>query len=244
VTKGAPGRVMVGFCYAQSTMTPQWARSYRAVLVRDAATRRRIVGEAAHEASGVHIPTARCEIVRTFLAHPARPEWLWIVDTDATFDDDVLERLIAAADRKARPIVGALAFGVRPVKDDRGAQVINSVGASPLELFPTLYVWDEHGSTCIYDYPVDQTVQVSATGAHCLLVHRDVVADPRWLDDSHPLPWFRTAVASSREVSEDQFFCLRAQSFGFPVHVSTAVKTGHVKTFVADEDLYRAQRGL
>ena len=81
----------------------------------------------------------------------------------------------------------------------------------------------------------------NATGAHCLLIHRSVLTDPRWREDGHPLPWFRSAVRLGREVSEDQFFCVRAQALGFPVHVHTGIKTGHVKTFVASEELYLAQ---
>lgn len=236
------GKVAVGFCYGQSTFTPQFAASYRMVLARDAATKHRVVHEFGHEASGVHVPTARCNIVRSFLTAPSKPEWLWMIDTDATFGDDILERLLESADAKTRPIVGALAFGVRVAKDEAGNDLRNSVGASPLELFPTLYVWDAEGVSCINMYPPDQMVQVNATGAHCLLIHRSVLADSRWADDKHPLPWFRVGVRNSEEVSEDQFFCIKAQSLGYPVWVDTAAKTGHVKTFIADEQLYLAQQ--
>lgn len=240
----AAGKVIVGFCYGQSTMTPQWRRCLNFVMMRDATRSRRIVGELAHEVSGVHIPTARCSIVRTFLEHPAKPDWLWIVDTDATFADDVLDRLLASADPKERPIVGALAFGVRPTKDAKGADIVNPVGAWVPQLFPTIYVYTEEGTGCVENYPRDTIVQCHATGAHCLLVHRSVLADPRWQQDGHPLPWFRTSVRNGAEVSEDQFFCMKAGAFGYPVHVDTSIKTGHVKTFVADEDLFLASRAV
>lgn len=232
--------VAVGFCYGQTTITPQWRRSYQMVTIRDAATKRQIVGEFAHEVSGAHVPTARCKIVADFLAHPRKPEWLWIVDTDATFADDVLDRLIASADPKTRPIVGALAFGVRVVKDAKGREVFNAVGAGQIELFPTIYFVTDDGTVPAFNYPRDQVVQCHSTGAHCLLIHRSVLADPRWREDGHPDPWFRIAVRDGAIVSEDQFFCLKAGSLGYPVHVDTAIKTGHVKTFVADEDMYQA----
>lgn len=238
--KPTPGKVAVGYCYAQSTITPQWQRSYRLVLMRDAGGPRRIVGEFAHEVSGTHIPTARSQIVREFLNHPAKPEWLWLVDTDATFADDCLERLIASADPVERPIVGALAFGVRHAKDSNDRVIYNAVGAAQIELFPTIYVYKDNETVCVGNYPQDQVVQCHATGAHCLLIHRLVLSDERWLTDGHPLPWFRTAVANGEEVGEDQFFCMKAGSLGYPVHVDTAIKTGHVKTFVADESMYLA----
>jgi hypothetical protein len=106
--------VMVGFVYGQSTYTPQFGHSLEHVLARDFATNRRIVGRLSRETSGVHVPDGRCKIVADFLNHPAKPEWLWMVDSDATFADDVLEQLIAAAHPTDRPIVGALAFGVKP----------------------------------------------------------------------------------------------------------------------------------
>ncbi len=233
-------KVAVGFAYGQSTITPQWRRCYTLALVRDAATDRRIVGEFAHEASGAHVPTARCDIVRQFLAHPAKPEWLWMVDTDATFPDDILDRLLREADPVKAPIVGALAFGVRYVKDANGREAFNEVGAGALELFPTIYVINEDGSSIIVgNYPKDQLVQCHSTGAHCMVIHRSVLADERW-EDGHPLPWYRIAVRDGQEVSEDQFFCLKAGSLGYPVHVDTRAKTGHVKTFVADESMYLA----
>lgn len=234
-----PGKVMVGYCFGQTTITPQWQRAYTMVLVRDAATSRRIVGQAAHEASGAHVPSARSSIVAEFLAHPAKPDWLWFIDTDATFADDVLDRLLATADPKERPIVGALAFGVRVAKDAKGRERFNKVGAAVLELFPTIYLYNDEGTATVYGYPKDTVVQCHATGAHCLLIHRSVLADPRWID-GHPLPYFRTAVANGGEVSEDQFFCMKAGSLGYPIHVDTSIKTGHVKTFVADEDMYQA----
>ena len=240
-TTAPGGKVTVGYCYAQSTITPQWQQSYNFVLMRDAATSRRIVGQFAHEVSGTHIPTARSQIVREFLTHPAKPDWLWIVDTDATFADDTLERLIASADPQTRPIMGALAFGVRLAKNPSGKVEYNAVGAAPIELFPTIYVYKDNETVCVANYPRDQVVRCHATGAHCLLIHRTVLADPRWTEDGHPLSWFRTAVANGEEVSEDQFFCMKAGSFGYPIHVDTSIKTGHVKTFVADEDLYLAQ---
>lgn len=235
------GHVASGFCYAQSTQTPQWRRAYTHVLLRDAGSGRRIVAEFGHEVSGVHVPDARSGIVQAFLDHPKKPEWLWMHDTDATYADDVVEQLIAAAHPKTRPIVGALAFGVRPLKDANGVEMFNDVAAAPLELFPTLYLLTEAGKVLIHDYPPDTLIQVHATGCHCLLIHRSVLDDPRW-GDGHPLKWFRTTVMNGDVVSEDQFFCLKAGSLGYPIHVHTGIRTGHVKTFVADEDMYRSQR--
>lgn len=239
------GKVAVAFCYGGSSQTPQWRQCYTAALLRDAGGKRRIVGEFAHEVSGVHIPTARCDNVRKFLAHPAKPEWLWMIDTDATFADDTLERMIASADPNSRPILGALAFGVGIAETPDGVPMVNETGAFVPQLFPTIYTVNADSTvTRIDNYPRDQIVQCHATGAHCLLVHRTVLEDARWLDDQHPLPWFRTAVAGGDEVSEDHFFCWKAGRLGYPIHVDTAIKTGHVKTWIADETWFNTLRSL
>ncbi len=239
----ASGTVAVGYCYAQGTFTPQFARSYRMLLARELAAGR-IVVEFPHETSGVHIPKARCDIVRSFLDHPTRPEWLLMVDSDATFSDDLLDRLLASAHPKHRPMIGALAFGVAPGKGADGEHTFNDVGGTNFELFPTLYVFDDEARpNMMFNYPREQLVHVHATGAHCMLIHRSVLANPGWLEDGHPLPWYRTAISNGNEVSEDQFFCWKAGSLGYPIFVDTSIKTGHVKTFVADEDEYDRRRG-
>jgi hypothetical protein len=234
--------VIVAFCHPATAIAPQFRRSLTMVLIRDAATTRRVVGELDRESSA-NVATARCQMVRDFLDLPHKPEWLWMVDADMSFGDDILDRLIATADVKERPIVGGLCFGVRPVKFEDGKERFNACSATPLELFPTIYGLDDDGHMLHYSqYPVDNVVRVASTGAACLLVHRKVLADTRWTADGHPQPWFRESVLHGEVCSEDHFFCLRAGKFGYPVHLDTAAKTGHVKTFVADEELYLAQQ--
>jgi hypothetical protein len=234
-------KVVVGFVHRSDAIAPQFRRCLTMAVVRDAAGLRRIIGEFDEESSA-NISQARCRIVRRFLDHPARPDWLWMVDTDMTFPEDMLDRLLGAADVRVRPIVGGLCFGVRPVKVD-GVERFNECLASPLELFPTIYTLGEDGRMQHWaGYPLDSVVQVHSTGAACLLVHRRVLADRQWTADGHPLPWFRETVLAGEVCSEDHFFCLRAGAFGYPVHLNTAARTGHVKTFVADEAMYLAQQ--
>lgn len=193
--------------------------------------------------SSANIASARCNIVRAFLDHKARPDWLWMVDTDMTFGDGILDRLLISADPKLAPIVGGLCFGVRPVQFPDGER-FNECLATTLELFPTIYTLNDAGQMMHWStYPQDSVVQVHSTGAACLLIHRSVLNDKRWTEDGHPLPWFRESVLNGKVCSEDHFFCLRAGKFGYPVHLDTKAKTGHVKTFIADEDAYLAQRG-
>lgn len=238
----AAASVVIGFCHPELTHA-QWQQSKDMVTMRDAYTSHHLIGQFRHFASGAHVATARCRIAKDFLEHPAKPEWLWMQDTDATYGDAILEQLLACADPVRAPIVGALAFGVAPKKGPDGDLPANEVGATDLELFPTLYrMRDDNRLLRMLDYERNAMVPVDATGCHCLLIHRSVLEDQRW-DHKHPLPWFRMgSLLKNEEVSEDMFFCLHARQMGYPIFVNTAAKTGHVKTFVADEDMYLRQR--
>ena len=233
--------VVEGFC-SPEMVHAEWMRCKTMVEMRDAHGPRHIAGQYHHFASGAHVATARCRIVKDFLAHPGKPEWLWMQDTDATYGDLVLERLLACADPIKAPIVGALSFGVTPRKVEGIEQPANEVGALELELFPTLYRLRADGQMLrMLDYERDAMVPVDATGCHCLLIHRSVLEDERW-DTSHPLPWFRMgSLLRGEEVSEDMFFCLNARKMGYPIYVNTSAKTGHIKPFIADEELYLRQ---
>ena len=235
-------KVVVGFIHRSDAIAPQFRRCLTMVYLRDAGSTRRIVGELDQESSA-NISTGRCQIVRDFLAHPSKPDWLWMVDTDMTFGDRILDRLLSTADPKSAPIVGGLCFGVRPVQFPDGER-FNECLATALELFPTIYTLNDAGQMEHWTtYPQDSVVQVHSTGAACLLIHRSVLNDKRWTEDGHPQPWFRETVFNGKVCSEDHFFCLRAVKFGYPIHLDTRAKTGHVKTFIADEDAFLAQRG-
>jgi hypothetical protein len=237
------GLVVIGMVHRADSTSPQKERSLRMLYGFEFSRQPvRLIGEFDRESSA-NVAHARCAIVRDFLAHPRRPEWLWLLDSDMTFNFDILEQLISAADAQDRPLMGGLCFGVRPQKGPDGSEHFNETGGTSLELFPTIYVLDDAGKMHhAFGYPQDEVVPAHSTGAACLLINRRVLGDPEWVKDGHPLPWFREAVMRGIPVSEDQFFCLRAGALGYPLHINTAARTGHVKTFVADEDLFLAQR--
>lgn len=230
-------KVIVGFLHRADGIAPLFRKSLTMLLMADAHRRRRIVGELDQESSA-NIASGRCSIVRHFLEHPSEPDWLWMVDSDMTFGADILDRLLLAADPVARPIVGGLCFGLRPKQPER----FTDVYSTELEAFPTLYQPAEGGVTPWWDYPRDEVVRVFSTGAACLLMHRSVLADRRWQADGHPLPWFREDAMGKQVVSEDQFFCFKAGGLGYPIHVDTGARTGHVKPLVVDEVFYDEHR--
>ena len=168
--------------------------------------------------SGPNISRSRNMLVTGFLEDFAAP-WLFMADTDMVLKPDTVDRLIAAADPAERPVVGGLCFTENP-------------GGPPL---PTLYeiTRDGDGQPAFARHerwPDDGLVQVTATGAACLLIHRDALETVGKRAGDGAAPWFRESVIGSSLVGEDLTFCLRCGVAGIPVHVHTGVRAGHMKT--------------
>lgn len=168
--------------------------------------------------SGPRISEARNLLVRRFLDDDAG--WLFMVDTDMVFAPDAIGRLIAAADPAARPVVGGLTYcpGLLP-------------GAEPdPTMFQRVDVHGEPGLIHYRDWPPGECVQVAATGAAALLIHRHALEAVAKAADDPAAPWFCESRLGGRLIGEDLTFCLRCADAGIPVHVHTGVRFGHVKS--------------
>src|SRR5258707_14599166 len=84
-------------------------------------------------------------------------------DTDMVLPADTLDRLTAAADPAERPVVGALCFSLD--KGEKLCTMYELTGAEPGRVAFTRY----------QSWPEDAVMRVSATGAACLLMHRDAL---------------------------------------------------------------------
>jgi GT2 family glycosyltransferase len=169
--------------------------------------------------SGPNISRARNMVVTGFLEDHDAP-WLFMCDTDMSLPWDTIDRLVAAADPQDRPVVGGLCFTENPGGD------------KPL---PTMYELVEDGDGRLVfarheSWPDDGLVRVTATGAACLLVHRDALETVGKSSGCPAAPWFRESVVGGSLIGEDLTFCLRLGAAGIPVFVATGVKAGHMKT--------------
>lgn len=171
--------------------------------------------------SGPNISTGRNQLVNTFLREYTAP-WLLMLDTDMVFGEDTAARLIGAADPAERPVVGALCFSQNHEGKSSYSTMYDLTEPEPGRLaFARRSSW-----------PEGECVPVSATGAACLLMHRDALVLVEKTSRDVAAPWFReTAVGAPLSLmGEDMTFCLRCQAAGIPVHVATAVRVGHMKT--------------
>jgi GT2 family glycosyltransferase len=159
-----------------------------------------------------HVDLARNWLVDKFLA--TGYEWFLSVDTDIILPELVVQRLLA----RRQKLIGALIY----------------VAADPI--FPQIYnkIADfgvgGAGQYIVNDkWEPGELVQADATGAGCLLIHREVFEK---IPGNTPYRWFQHEFEGTQLFGEDFTFCRRARSVGYQLYIDTAVKAGHIKTRV------------
>jgi GT2 family glycosyltransferase len=199
-----PGTVRAEFCASLLSVCLEGKTRIRTVVALE---------------SGPNISTPRNLICRNFLEDGLAP-WLFMADTDMWFAPDTVDRLIAAADPDERPVVGGLCWSL-----DGGQR------------YPTMYELTEGpGGGLAFsryaEWPEDTCMQVSATGAACLLIHRTALERVAVASGDRAAPWFRESAVGApfALMGEDMTFCLRCAAAQIPVHVHTGVAVGHMKT--------------
>lgn len=238
-----PGAVTVGFLHPGHWQSC-FATSLLDLMFYDAGNNQRMFrhthGHMGKECGAGHIAAGRNKIAAAVLDE-SDAEWLWFVDADMGFDPDTVDRLIASADPATRPVMGGLAFAQK--SDGTGPH-----HARRYRCCPTLYrMWetdDEVGFVPDFAYPRDAVVEVAATGAACILIHRTTLEKVRADHGDH---WFTPIEVPKGPTvfGEDLSFCLRLAACGIPIHVDTSVKTTHDKGAVFyDEATFELQQSF
>lgn len=216
------------------------------MLVRDLAGDRKITchKELRRMAHTGGLADGRNRVVRGFL-EDTDAEWLFMVDTDMVFQDDTVDRLLAAADKLSeehviRPVVGGLCFSYAPRPSEPGR----------LEVIPTVYEYARVvregrefyiGFVDNKEYDRDSINRVAATGAACLLLHRETL---EFMRDEVGENWFSPLTHPTgdggrpRIFSEDFSFFMRCLQLDIKAYVDTSVKLGHVKGLVTLDEQY------
>ena len=158
------------------------------------------------------IHVARNEVIRGFLAHPLRPDYLLFIDTDITWEPDQVWSLVDTATTHDLPAVSGLIAFCQQDED----------GPSD----PILMLYDNDFKLV----PLSADVQrVFCAGMGFMLLRRDALeacaAAYRW-----PTPWFDYGHRNGKAVSEDVIFSQRLLDLNIPVHVDTRIVVGHRKT--------------
>lgn len=182
-----------------------------------------------NEWSSANVSSSRNLLVSRFL-EGYDADWLIFIDSDMQFEPDAVAALLKNGDPEKSPIIGGLCFG--------GTQG---------ELWPTIYgltILDTGHPTTVrmVDYPQNAMVQVAATGAAFLAIHRSALLTIRERGFNKAFPWFQETEIADAPAGEDLTFCLRAGLSDLPVWVDTGVRIGHHKSILYTEDLYQSQQ--
>lgn len=158
--------------------------------------------------TGPVLDKARNDLAERFLQSNA--DWMLMVDSDMTFQPDLLDRLLERADPEERPIVAPLCYSV------------NQDGP-----FPVIFRRKANTYTMYGNPPLDEFIQVDGVGTGCVLIHRNALE--RITGMGWPGRWFDHLMLGEHPLGEDVSFCLRARAAGVPIWVDTGLPVGHVK---------------
>jgi GT2 family glycosyltransferase len=234
-------REKVLIAYPHGTIESGFHRDLIHLLVWDAQHAQHVVKGGGHlMLATTNLPHARNQIVSMFLEHEEW-DWLWFVDTDQTFPADTLDRMLRSAHPVDRPVLGALVYSydVQTVPRSR----------------PTIWTWGDDGLPARWTtHPRDELVTCNATGTGCVLIHRRVFEGVAHLQvpgqdityGETSWPWYRygewrNADGNPDVFGEDLTFMARVGAAGFPIHVDTRIKVGHVKRFEVDEPYHYSE---
>jgi len=169
---------------------------------------------------------SRNVVVKTFLEQ-TDAEWLLMIDSDERLSLEAWHKLLDAANDKDRPIVSGLVF----------AAFFD--GEDSLRPVPTIYRMDpEKGLEAIDGYPIDELIEVDATGTGCLLIHRSVLLDMQKQATSNQgkdWAWFVEGAIDGTYFGEDLLFSKRLKSMGYKIFAHTGAILPHHKQFWLDE---------
>uniref|UniRef100_A0A6M3KPK1 Glycosyltransferase n=1 Tax=viral metagenome TaxID=1070528 RepID=A0A6M3KPK1_9ZZZZ len=167
---------------------------------------------------------ARNHLGRWFLEH-TDAEKLLFVDRDAILHPQTPQRLAswdvdivgALCFTRYRPVVPTVYEGAHPDSPDeyqiRVHETRDWIRANQ-------GLWTSEPAI-LEPVPEDSLTRVDFTGAHCLMVSRQVL-------ETVAFPWFQAHTIDPERLGEDRYFCEKARAAGFPVYVDRSVVAGHM----------------
>ncbi len=167
---------------------------------------------------GPLLDVGRDRLVEKFLTQ-TDADWLLMVDSDMAFEPDALGLLLDRA-KSTKTLL------------DTPAIVSGLAYSSTIETgqYPAMYKVNDDGyPQAFYDWRKGDVVDVDATGAACLLVHREVFM-------TMPHAFDRTERIDGRLLGEDMAFGLKARKLGHRIVVDTNVEFRHIKYGFLDHD--------
>ena len=164
---------------------------------------------------------ARNQITRYALENGGYDYILWL-DSDMTFNEDLLDRLIDDIEGKEDGVrkmaVTGLCFGRRPPFKPCIYSKLD-VQTNGQMVLPVCENW--------YDYPRDSMFEVEACGFACLLMRMEMLEAM----GIYGVPFFPVG-----GLGEDLTFCWRARKLDMKFHCDSRLKIGHIMRIHVDEE--------
>jgi hypothetical protein len=164
--------------------------------------------------SHVNINHARNQLVYDFILSDHK--WGLLLDSDLVFPPGAISRLHA----------NCLASSE--------VQIVSAVYGQPRK---NISLTTHPDGTPWPDFPTDTLIESGPTGVGFMLVHRQVFEaiqkqawNPKSPSPNAEFPWFREAVENHMWISEDTYFCRRAQELDFKIYTDTSLILGHQKS--------------
>lgn len=209
--------VALAYCHGE-IIRPAFMRSVVSTIATNRG--RNLCGYITSE--GLYVPRGRNEIVGQFLSAP-ECQWLWFLDTDVAFAPDVLGKLLAATEGGKKKIVAAPYWSL----GNEGEPYCTWMRVEEGSLLPYLEI------------PERGTIELTACGMGCTLIHRDVftdIATARGLEED-PWIWFGHDLVvldqGPTRLGEDISFCIRAAQSGHITWGVCDIVVDHLKLQVA-----------
>jgi hypothetical protein len=164
--------------------------------------------------SGSLIDDNRNQLVQRFLLSTPS-EWLMMLDTDLSFDYDIIDKLLEMA-------------AVTDAKICAGWYNMRIWHQNEIKPLPTVYhsIDDEKSKIHIWSENDPVYIQADAVAAGMLLIHRSVLEAMRPVVDPY---YFKFDHKSRATITEDIHFCKNTKLLGYPIYVHKEVRALHYK---------------
>lgn len=191
-----------------------------------------VVSEVISVHSGPQLHHGRNELTKAFLEQ-TKAKWLLCLDSDMVFDaDHVVEMLRTVRDHPQVKILGGLTWicqDPRPGPENMKSNLWSHVGKP-----------EDATVGAVTKFPMNALVTVAATGAACLLIHREVfekvgalTPKPQWWNHLQ----MEMPNGDVDMLGEDISFCVKARDCEYEIFVHTGIEFGHTKRLVLDSRL-------
>ena len=158
----------------------------------------------------------------TEIARASECEYIFFLDSDMTFQSDILKRLLEDAEKENLDIVTGLAFTRRlPIRTAIFKKCEYSTDENG-QIFPDAINYN--------DYPRESLFPVAACGMAGCLIRMSCVDDV--------LKHYGLPFSPAQGWGEDLSFCIRARELGHQPHCDSRVKLGHIGKMVVTEEMF------